>query len=116
MAWLSLTNSIVRARIDDDDLERCLKHRWRVKKSAYNEYICTHTVINGKQTTLYLHRFIMQVQETKIQVHHKDSNIYDNRKRSLLVLTDTDHSNISNNKRWSKINSLPEKPKDNIPF
>lgn len=67
------------AIIDDDDYERVSKYSWYSHKSTNNTYYA-RSKINKKG--IYLHRFIMKVDNTVI-IDHINGNKLDNRKCNL---------------------------------
>jgi hypothetical protein len=70
--------------IDNEDLEKIKKYRWRVDKSTgyiYSDFL-------GKK--IYLHRYIMDVhneQGTGLVIDHINRDIRDNRKENLRIVT-----------------------------
>lgn len=73
-----------RALIDKDDIEKCKSYSWHLCK---NGYVTAH--INNKQ--IYLHRYIMNITESKIQVDHINRNRSDNRKGNLRLCTNAEN-------------------------
>jgi uncharacterized protein (UPF0248 family) len=64
------------ATIDDEDYERVSKFKWSAKKDK-NKYYALRKDRNpetGFRKTVMLHRFIMEVTETKIHVDHRDGD------------------------------------------
>lgn len=68
--------------IDDDDFDRCMKHKWYI---GTNEDKRVYTTLEKKH--LLLHRFIMKEYDEKITIDHKDRNIYNNKKENLRPAT-----------------------------
>ncbi len=72
------------AVIDDGDFKKVSVHRWHTyineKKNTF--YAATNTVIDGKRTTLRMHRVIMDAKTGQI-VDHIDMDGLNNRKGNL---------------------------------
>lgn len=73
--------------VDDEDYERVMKHSWHVsfRSSQDKSYLQVRTNINGKKVRL--HRFIMNIEKSKLEVDHLNFNTLDNRKNNLKVCT-----------------------------
>lgn len=96
------------AMIDADDYERINQYRWHTLKGKTNTYAVRYendnSLIwkNGRQTIIYLHRFILGLsayKDNKIVVDHKNRNGLDCRKENLRAATGTQNSinkNVSN--------------------
>lgn len=76
--------------IDEDDVEKVLKHRWLVDHTGY-----VRTTINSK--IIYLHRFILDAENDEQKVDHINGNKLDNRKNNLRFCTPGQNSK---NKTW----------------
>lgn len=72
------------ALIDDEDLEKVAFRSWHAVPTIMGGFYAAGTV-DGK--TAYMHRLIMGVTDSKLQVHHKNHNTLDNRKANLEVMT-----------------------------
>lgn len=66
--------------IDDEDLEKLSKYKWK----GYKHHRSGKIYIRDMYMT-YMHRVIMNVTDTKIQVDHKNGNPLDNRKENLRI-------------------------------
>lgn len=110
--FLENKKGIVEVLIDTEDLQKlidknlCWHLYWEPTSEFYyikaTEYYYDE---NGdyKAKTLYLHRFVLDVVDSKIHVDHRDNNTLDNRK---VNLRQTDHSrNAQNRKSANKNNS-----------
>lgn len=80
------------ALVDDEDFEMVSKYHWHVvtKKNRYylKYYAGSNVVINGKKTSIRMHRLIMGVTDPKINIDHiKANNTLDNRKSNLRQAT-----------------------------
>lgn len=76
-------NTVSKAIIDKDDVDRCSKHKWYTTEQMGNtKYV--KSIING--TCVSLHRFIMNAPDGTI-VDHINRNGLDNRKRNLRFVT-----------------------------
>lgn len=91
--------------IDVEDLDRLLRLNltWHVAyyESSKNWYVCSTASkeTKSKTKTIMLHRFLLDVEITKIRIDHINYNSLDNRKENLI---ETD--NASNLKKRSRIN------------
>ena len=83
--------------IDEDDLERVSSIRWRVNHKGIEKhnlaYFQGNIHMNGKYTTIRLHRYIMgcATGDGKI-VDHINGNTLDNRKQNLRICTVSENS------------------------
>jgi len=73
--------------IDEDDYEKFCKHTWRIHHDKSNKKYCiTNICINGKKTTLKLHRFLMGLENgDKRMINHIDGNSLNNQKSNLEI-------------------------------
>jgi len=74
MRFLPLTNSPESAVISDVDWSFLHVFTWRLKKSMNTWYVVTTVHTNEKVLTIRLHRLIMGVWDSTMDVHHKDHN------------------------------------------
>lgn len=78
--------------IDDEDYYIISKHHWTYRgvtsKTSNLPYVSAHTYVDGKRTTIRVHRLIMKPQKG-MQVDHINHNTLDNRKCNLRVCTPT---------------------------
>lgn len=68
--------------IDNDDLQKALSYTWCVKNKKSNDYRLV-SLTDGKMK--FLHRIIMNVDNSKLLVDHINHNQYDNRKNNLRL-------------------------------
>lgn len=73
-----------RAMIDIFDIEKCKPYSWHLCKNGY-----VTAFVNNKQ--VYLHRFIMNINNSKIQIDHINRNRSDNRKENLRFCTNAEN-------------------------
>lgn len=90
------------ALIDKEDYELVSKFTWRECKRINNSYAITTKVINKKETTISLHRLIMNVTQTNIHIDHINHIGLDCRKINLRIAT---VSQNAQNKRKTKFTS-----------
>lgn len=90
--------------IDADDYERVSKNKWQAHKrncpsGGYyaRKYVKNH---NGKNTNIYLHRFIVGSIPKGMEVDHKNGDTLDNRKCNLRICR-TIHNNWNVHRRKS---------------
>jgi hypothetical protein len=86
---VSLSNSPELAFVDDEDYEWALQYTWRLKRSAYSEYVCCTVREGRKFRTLRLHREIAKRRlgdlPVSVDVHHEGVSSLDNRWSVLEV-------------------------------
>lgn len=110
MKYLLLTNSSQPAIVDDDIYEHTKDRAWRlIKVSNGAVYVGWKTHRNGKDVTVYLHRFVMA--SPKAMVDHINGDIYDCQRRNLRIVTNSQnqmnskgrlHSSVHKNVYWNK--------------
>jgi len=80
---LTLTNSDKKALIDAKNWDRVSKHSWYLKRvNPKASYVATSIRYDGKNHTVYLHRFIMCA-EHGMDVHHKNRDPLNNLEENL---------------------------------
>jgi hypothetical protein len=97
------------AIVDDEDFEELSKYKWRFSST---EYAVRHTTVNGKKCQFRMHRVVMNLGGSQLEVDHINHNTLDNRKSNLRICTHAENSRFSrkqsNNKSgykgvcWSK--------------
>lgn len=85
MKKIELTQGKV-ALIDDDDFDRVSQHHWYAKKSRNTFYAEKAVRIDGKQTSVKMHRFIMGHRKGE-DIDHGDGNGLNNQKVNLRICT-----------------------------
>lgn len=81
------------AAIDLDDVDRCSKYKWHIKRSRNTSYAIT--TINEKEK-IFLHRLILDYQGS-MDVDHINLDGLDNRKSNLRIVSHSE--NIANNNK-----------------
>lgn len=79
--------------IDLDDVDKCLKYKWHLKRSRNTSYAVT--TINEREK-MFLHRLILDY-SGKMDVDHINFDGLDNRKSNLRIVSHSE--NIANNKK-----------------
>jgi hypothetical protein len=89
---IRLSNSSLKAIIDEEDYLLVSQYTWRAKKDKGIDvaYVATSKRINGHVRTIRLHRLVMNAQ-TGMDVHHKDCNPFNNRKSNLEEIPEELH-------------------------
>ena len=79
------------ALVDDEDFERVNQFKWYIQANKSNTYAMRISVIDGKDKKIYLHRFILNLENSteKLDVDHINHNSLDNRKINLRACTRT---------------------------
>lgn len=85
------------AIVDDEDYERVMKYKWHVSHAGYP--VRKATVSKGKERTLLLHRFIMNMDfGNNLEIDHINRDTLDAQKQNLRICT------TAENKRNRSIN------------
>lgn len=71
--------------LDEEDLNRCKELNLQIDNT-------NHVTINLKSKTLAFHRFIMGIEDNKLQIDHINHNPLDNRKINLRVCTASENA------------------------
>jgi hypothetical protein len=76
------------ATVDDDDFEKINQYKWYALKSL-NTFYAHRQFRNkdGKLKSQYMHRVVLNVEDSKIEVDHKNKNGLDNTKSNLRQAT-----------------------------
>ena len=79
--------------IDAADWELCKQWSWcgqmRVRKHSSKLMVKRGTNVNGMSCTILIHRFILGITDTKVQVDHLDGNTLNNTRSNLRVCDNT---------------------------
>lgn len=86
------------AIVDKEDYNRIIQHEWHAVKDNNVYYAQTNAYIEGKRTSIRMHRIIFNAIKGSI-VDHKDRDGLNNSKYNLRI------SNIQQNRLNSKINA-----------
>lgn len=96
---LILTNTDLKALIDDEDYEKIKNFKWYLHTSGHiRSYV-------GNNRWEYLYRFILDIKGTKIQVDHQFHNKLDNRKENLRICTNAQNCRNQHKRRIGKFTS-----------
>lgn len=87
------------ALIDNDDYEKVTEFKWTLQKGRTTNYAARNDVRSGKRKYVYLHRFILGVEDRQTMVDHINGNGLDNRKENLR---EVDNSKNQANRRKAK--------------
>jgi len=87
--------------VDDEDFELLNQWKWFAIKGQNTFYAARHVKNKNKQTTIFLHRFIMNTTDPKIEIDHKDRNGLNCQKYNLR---ECDHAQNNQNKGLGKNN------------
>ncbi len=91
------------AKVDDDDYDYLIQWKWYSKLDRNGGYYAARSspVKNGKQKTIRMHRFLLDVNDSKLQIDHIDHDTLNNCRSNIRTAT---HSQNQSN-RFSKNNS-----------
>lgn len=85
MKEIQLHNGML-ALVDDEDFENVSRMKWRAVKHRQTFYAVTSPYVNGKQTTVRMHRLILGLQPGELG-DHKDGNGLNNQRLNLRACT-----------------------------
>lgn len=91
------------AMVDDEDFEFLNLSKWCASRYRNSFRAARHKTENGKQTTIYMHREILNAQKD-IQVDHRNGDGLDNQKHNLRLATN--QQNQFNKRYAQKSNKL----------
>ena len=89
------------ALVDGDDFGKVNQYEWKALKRSHgnNKFdVIRNETIDGKKKIIYMHRFIMNPENSKIQVDHINGNGFDNRKCNLRLCSNS-QNNMNKQKR-----------------
>ena len=88
MKYILLTNSTLKAIIDDDDFEVVSRSRWNLNLAKGYAYRAIR--VNGKICTVYMHRLVAKT-PIGMQTDHINRDRLDNRKENLRICTNQEN-------------------------
>ena len=93
------------AIVDDEDYEEVNKHKWHISRNGINIYAARNLKVNGKKTTIRMHRQIMgAIEDSSVFVDHKDHDGLNNQKSNLRKCNRT--QNGANARKIQKCSSI----------
>ena len=98
MKTIKLTQNKV-ALIDDEDFERVNQFNWHVSKQRGYWRARRNIRFKGKQTTLLMTRYILNVTGPKLDVDHINGKTLDNRRSNLRICTNAQNIQISKKRK-----------------
>lgn len=103
MKEISLTRGLV-TLVDDEDYEWLSVHKWHVASHGYARRNVPHPDIQGKRSTLPMHRAIMGLDSNDVRVvDHIDGNRLNNQRSNLRVCL---HCENSRNRQRHSVNKI----------
>jgi len=103
MKEIKLTQGKV-ALVDDDDFDWINQWKWCAVKFRSEIFYAVRTDrTGGKQTTVYMHRLIINVSGPERHIDHKDGDGLNNQKDNLRIATSS--QNNANRKAWKNSSS-----------
>lgn len=87
--------------VDNEDFEELNKHKWYAHDGNCTFYAHRHSIINGKDKTILMHRVISKT-PTGLLTDHIDGNGLNNQKKNLR---DATHSQNLQNRKKHKNNT-----------
>lgn len=73
--------------VDDEDFEILNQYKWYALNSSNKIYAARDIVVNRYKSTILLHRFLMNINDSKIHVDYKNGFSIDNTKQNLRLAT-----------------------------
>lgn len=81
------------AIVDDCDFEEVSKYKWCADKSRNNGYYAVRAIsVSGKSKKIYMHRHILEINDSKIHVDHINENKLDNRRSNIRIASLAENS------------------------
>jgi hypothetical protein len=92
--------------VDTEDYDRIKNYRWGLSfgEKRNSCYIKSHYKENGKYKYFSLHRFILDLKDSKILCDHINRNAHDNRKQNLRKCTPSESTRNTSAFRKKAIN------------
>ncbi len=93
------------ALVDDEDFEKVSQLKWYAHDSKNGRFYARHDfhigMDNGKELKkrVFLHRFLLNMENSQIKVDHINGNTLDCRRRNLRTVTDRQNVTNQNKKR-----------------
>lgn len=75
------------AQVNDEDYEHLNQWRWYAHYSKNQMYVVRTLIESGKRIMLLMHRVILQLNDKKVYVDHKDHNGLNNQRSNLRICT-----------------------------
>jgi hypothetical protein len=79
------SKNILYSKIDDEDYKKISEFKWSILTSGTGnkKYACRQYKKDRKIRRIFLHRYIMNTEDNKIQIDHIDGNTMNNQKSNL---------------------------------
>jgi len=84
------------ALVDDDMFEELNQFKWYADKNKYTFYAKRNICINGKRTTSFMHRVILELMDKNTHCDHKDLNGLNNQKSNLRKCSNAENNRNQN--------------------
>jgi len=86
------------AFVDDEDFDLISQRKWYIDAKSHSDYAITWIYIDGRKTTISMHRFLMKPPEG-LFIDHIDGNGLNNQKSNLRFVNRS--QNALNSGRWN---------------
>lgn len=121
MKEIQLTRGKV-ALVDDEDFDWLNQWKWFALKDKYTDYARRNLPnINGKRSSIMMHRLILGITDFEVEVDHKDHNGLNNQRNNLRqasksqnLANQNSHKNSSS--KYLGVSLVKSKYKDRVYF
>lgn len=94
--------------VDDEDYNRLSSIKWKARISGHRIYALRNKYVKGKYITVYMHREILNIKNSKKHIDHIDGNSLNNCKNNLRIVSSKENTynrqaNISSTSKYKGV-------------